>query len=238
MSQSVGLGVPLSSNNRANINTPLGGGGTQLAGVESLNSQSGNLDIVGDASIGISAIGSGQLQVSTAGKPQVVGPITCAGAITATGALTAAGVTTGGVTASGLTVSGSAAIPNISGTTTVATSVTTPLLYGIGMAPFPPVAATGQADGRPAGTFVLAGVRIMWGIVDNGATPGLNFNVGPAAATFSFPPVVIAVPNKYSPAIGYATINGVTTTTCGLQLTTSSATGFSTSCHWLAIGPA
>ena len=238
MSQSVGLGVPLSSNNRANINTPLGGGGTQLAGVESLNSQSGNLDIVGDASIGISAIGSGQLQVSTAGKPQVVGPITCAGAIVATGALTSAGVTTGGVTATGLTVSGTAAIPNISGTISVATSVTTPLLYGIGMTPFPPIPIAAQTNGQPAGSFVLAGIRIMWGVVSNGNAPGLNFNAGPAAATFSSPPVVVAVPNIYGPTVGYATIGTVTTTTCTMALTTSSATGFSTSCNWMAIGPA
>jgi hypothetical protein len=62
--------------------------------------------------------------------------------------------------------------------------------------------------------------------------------VGPAAATFSSPPVVIATPNTYGSANGYATLGAPTTTTCSMALTTQSGTGFSTSCQWMAIGPA
>jgi len=238
MSQTVGLGVPLSSNNRANINTPLGGGGTQLAGVESLNAQSGNLAIVGDSSIGISAIGSGQLQVSTAGKPQVVGAISSSGAIVAAGSLTSAGVTTGGVTCTTLTCNGPATIQSIIGNLPVGGILSAPTLNGVGMTPATPVAITGQADGRPSGTFVIAGMRFMWGIVNNGATPGLNFNVGDAAATFASAPVVTVLCGKNGAVIGYGTLVSVTTTTAALQLTTQSGTGFGTYAHWMAIGPA
>jgi len=91
----VGLGVPLSSNNRANPYTAIGGSGGQLAGVQALNGQSGILAITGDTSIGITFPGSGQIQVSTAGKPQNVAAIT-ASSLAATGAITGASVSAAG----------------------------------------------------------------------------------------------------------------------------------------------
>ena len=236
MSQSVGLATPLSSNNRANINTPLGGGGTQLAGVESLNSQSGNLAIVGDASIGISAIGSGQLQVSTAGKPQVVGAISSSGAIVAAGALTSAGVTTGGVTCTLLACNGPASITSVTGNLPVSGILSAPTINGAGMTPSVPIPII-PANNGASGTYVIAGMRYAWGVINNGALPTLDFTAGVPAA-FASPPIVIAVPLKYGPAVGFATVISTAVANCSLQLTTSGGTGFATSCNWMAFGPA
>lgn len=110
---SVGLGQSLSSNTNANLTTRFGSNSAQIAGVVSLNALAGNLAVVGDASIGILNIGSGQLQVSTAGNPQVVSSVTASGSIvgstvTSTGLLTCAGASVAG----GL-VAGSATIGNM-----------------------------------------------------------------------------------------------------------------------------
>jgi len=126
-----GLGVPLSSNNKANPYTPIGGSSGPLAGVTSLNGQSGNLAIVGDSSIGVTAIGSGQLQVSTAGRPQNVGAITTS-SVSATGAVSgstvsASGAVTGATVAATGAVTGAsvAATGAVTGATVAATGAVT-----------------------------------------------------------------------------------------------------------------
>jgi len=126
-----GLGVPLSSNNKANPYTVLGGSGSSLAGVTSLNGQSGNLAIVGDTSIGVSAIGSGQLQVSTTGKPQNVG------AITAPSATVSGAVAAGTVSATSAALSGTLTANAVQVTTLVSaaqasiTGATTSLSFAV-----------------------------------------------------------------------------------------------------------
>lgn len=117
MSQPVGLGIPLSSNNRANINTALsGGGGNTIAGVQSLNAQAGNLTLLGDASIDVTNLGSGQLQFSTSGNAQNFAAVSCttlaaSGSVTAGGAVSGATVAaTGALSGANLTTSGAAAI--------------------------------------------------------------------------------------------------------------------------------
>lgn len=101
---SPGLGVPLSSNNRANPYLSLSGNGTSLAGVEALNGESGTLAIVGDSSITVSKIGSGQIQISTASNPQAFGAISCS-SLTATGAVSGATVSASGAMTSSASVS-------------------------------------------------------------------------------------------------------------------------------------
>lgn len=103
-----GLGVPLSSNNKANPYLSLGGSGGQLAGVEALNGQSGILAITGDSSIGITFPGSGQIQVSTAGKAQAFGTVS-ASTVVASGAVSGATVSSAGAV-NGATVVASGAI--------------------------------------------------------------------------------------------------------------------------------
>jgi len=112
----VGLGVPLSSNNKANPYTSLGGSGGVLTGVESLNGLIGNLAVVGDASVGVTSIGSGQLQFSTAGRPQNVGAVSAA-SVASAGAVSGASVTSSGAVA-GATVAASGAITGATVATT------------------------------------------------------------------------------------------------------------------------
>lgn len=109
MSQPVGLGIPLSSNNRANFNTPLGSLGPTSVGVQSLKGNVGNVTILGDASMDVTSIGSGQFQISTAGNAQNLGAVTCSslnasGAVAAVGAVNAASVSSSGAV-SGATLS-------------------------------------------------------------------------------------------------------------------------------------
>ena len=94
MSQPVGLGIPLSSNNRANANTPIAGSGVVVAGVQSVNAQAGNLTLLGDASIDVTNIGSGQLQFSTAGNAQNFAAVSCT-TLNASGSVTAGGAVSG-----------------------------------------------------------------------------------------------------------------------------------------------
>ena len=95
MPQPVGLGIPLSSNNRANINTALSGvGGNTIAGVQSLNALAGNLTLVGDSSIDVTNIGSGQLQFSTSGNSQNFAAVNCT-TLGASGSVTAGGAVSG-----------------------------------------------------------------------------------------------------------------------------------------------
>lgn len=112
------LGAPLPSATYAGTNNgyyaPRDAGGA-LVGVQSLNSYIGNVAIVGDATVGITNVGSGQIQVSTNGKAQNVASLNVSGAIsggagmTLVGSIQSAGVTTGGITCSGISSTGNIA---------------------------------------------------------------------------------------------------------------------------------
>jgi hypothetical protein len=173
-SQPVGLGIPLSSNNRANINTPIGGAGGGIAGVVSLNAEAGNLAIVGDASISVTKIGAGQIQISTAGNPHILGPITCtslvdSGPATISGTLNVGGATTvsGLAVTNGLTVAqgGPTALLTVSGT---AITIANGLPLNV---PYISTASLGYREATVnigAGSFTqyslnLCGTRFFWG---------------------------------------------------------------------------
>ena len=109
---------PLDSNTRANPTKAFYGGGGGLVGVTSLNAQIGTLAVTGDASIGVSAPGLGAIQVSTAGRPQAVGTLSCTSLNTGTGTFTgavaiasgasvAAGLSVGTLTSTGVATAGS-----------------------------------------------------------------------------------------------------------------------------------
>lgn len=173
-SQPVGLGIPLSSNNRANINTPIGGAGGGIAGVVSLNAEAGNLAIVGDASISVTKIGAGQIQISTAGNPHILGPITCtslvdSGPATVSGTLNVGGATTvsGLSVTNGLTVAqgGPTALLTVSGT---AVTIANGLPFNV---PYISTSSLGYSEATVtigAGSFTqyslnLCGTRFFWG---------------------------------------------------------------------------
>jgi hypothetical protein len=149
---SAGLGVPLSSNNKANPYRSLGGSGGQLAGVEALNGISGIVDIVGDSSIGISNIGSGQLQVSTAGKAQAVGAVSCT-TLTASGAVSGATVSSAGTVSASGAVSGST-FTNSSTNTPVAMNIASATTYNAGL-------SASLATVLPAAVAGLANFKVL-----------------------------------------------------------------------------
>ena len=241
MSQPVGLGIPLSSNNRANLNTPLGGGGSQIAGVQSLNAQAGNLTLLGDASIDVTNIGSGQLRFSTSGNPQNVAAINCttlaaSGSATVGGAVSAASVaSTGALTAASLAIGSLLTVNSggVVGGAGVPFGIASLINGSVESIPTTPVAVTVPANGAPSGTFVIAGVRVMWGGVNNGASPGVTFT--PA---FSAVPCIVVQCVQSGGTQGYATVQFPTVSGCAVGLTSSAGTGFATAAYWMAIGPA
>ena len=137
------------------------------------------------------------------------------------------------VTASTLTV-GLVSTPSV-----VANTITTPLitatnLNGLGMTPYPP---TNGTAGQQWGTFVIAGFRITWGIVNgNGSRP--YYSTAGFTPNFGQPPLVFLtsltyynVPSWWS--VVDRQVNGMT---CfGLN---EPGLPFNTQCQWVAIGPA
>jgi hypothetical protein len=173
MPQPVGLGLPLSSNNRANINTALsGGGGNTIAGVTSINAQAGNLTLLGDASIDVTNIGSGQLQFSTAGNPQNVAAITCS-SVAATGSVSAGGNVTGASIASTGALSG--ATLAVSGAATVGGQIQSANLLVTGSATVGAGASAVSLSAAPAwGAIVETGSAVINGTIANGGTVSLG----------------------------------------------------------------
>ena len=235
MSQPVGLGVPLSSNNRANINTPLGGtGGDHLAGVVSLNGLIGNLAVVGSSSVSSTVIADGQIQISTAGLPQVVGAIT-SGAISANGPITAPSATLTGALNSA--------------TVSAANSISTPALTNGSLgttAPQPLFGVSGnQVWTAGQATMVIAGWRIIWGTTSsNGAgLAGVDFVVPFAPGVM---PIVIpaVMPSSGSPNYIMVAANGSgfgaspTNTTAQFKVLTSGGGSNPSSVCFVAFGQA
>ena len=173
MSQVVGLGIPLSSNNRANLNTPLSlGSGNTIAGVQSLNALAGNLTIVGDASVDVTNIGGGQIQVSTSGNPQNFGAVTCS-SVAASGSVTAGGAVSGAsVTATGAVNGATVAT---SGNATIGGALTTSNLVATGSATVTNAPGTFFANAATGwGSAVTSGSETIAGTLANGATVQLT----------------------------------------------------------------
>jgi len=106
-----------------------------------------------------------------------------------------------------------------------------------------------SAGQNACGTFVIAGVRIAWGLTGNGTSPTVNFKLEGASpptpddAWFSQPPLVFATPEQNGAVVGYctpATLGGASHTRnqCNIANTTSGGTAFGTRTYWIAIGPA
>jgi hypothetical protein len=170
MSQPVGLGVPLSSNNRANFNTPLGGVSNQIAGLQSLNTQIGNLTILGDSSVDVTSIGSGQLQISTAGNAQTIGAMSCSslnasGAVAAVGAINASSVSSSGnITAATVAATGNMTATGTLTTATLLASSTSTLTTNPG-----PGGAEFQINTDPTwGSAIYSGAVTVGNDIQNG----------------------------------------------------------------------
>jgi len=118
---------PLDSNTRANPTKAFYGGGGGLVGVTSLNAQIGTLAVTGDASIGITAPGLGAIQVSTAGRPQAVGTLSCTSIATGTGTFTGAVAI-----ASGASVAANLAAGSVTATTVAATGAVSAATLSVG----------------------------------------------------------------------------------------------------------
>lgn len=102
--------------------------------------------------------------------------------------------------------------------------------------PSVPVSVTTGTSGLPAGTFVIAGVRFMWGAVSAGATNVRNVTFSPA---FAADPCVLGQAQTYGGTVGYAAVSTITPSAASFVLTTSGGTGFEdTACYWYAVGPA
>jgi len=107
---------PLDSNTRANPTKALYGSGGGIVGVTSLNAQVGTLAVTGDASIGITAPGLGAIQVSTAGRPQAVGTLSCTSVSAGTGTFTGAVAILSGASVTGNLAAGTMSTAGITST--------------------------------------------------------------------------------------------------------------------------
>jgi len=128
---------------------------------------------------------------------------------------------------------------SISTPTLVANTIATPLinatnLNGLGMTPYPP---TNSSPGTQWGTFVIAGFRITWGIVNgNGGRP--YYSTAYFSPPFGQAPLVFLTSLTYFNVPSWWSVVDRQTTgmTCfGLN---EPGTPFNTQCQWVAIGPA
>ena len=128
---------------------------------------------------------------------------------------------------------------SVSTPTMVANTITTPLinatnLNGLGMTPYPP---TNSSPGTQWGTFVIAGFRITWGIVNgNGGAP--YYSTAYFSPPFGQAPLVFLTSLTYANVPSWWSVVDRQTTgmTCfGLN---EPGRPFNTQCQWVAIGPA
>lgn len=228
--------------------TPSGTGGltvsTALPGATATMTLAGSLAVGNGAIGGVVNLGAGNTVLTPSGAGGLTVSTTLPGAtasVSVAGNLDIGNSIVGGVLNIG--AGNSIFTPSGAGNLTLSTSfpgtTATMLIPQIAngslfSVPSVPVAVEGSSSGLPAGTFVIAGVRVMWGLVNNGASPGINFE--PA---FGAVPCIIATPIQFGTTNGYATVgDGTSTTGSSLALTTSAGTGFTTACFWLAIGKA
>jgi hypothetical protein len=229
-------------------NLAVTGGTIGLGAGSFLSNQGSNVEVIVGGVTALTATATG---VTT--DVQINAPsISCAGGLGVSGAITGSAGATFWVGGSGkVSLGGGGSGPTAFGTvqsfandgTTVTPlqlqpsggSVALDILANGSLASVPatPVAVTVPADGAPSGTFVIAGVRVMWGGVNNGASPGVTFT--PA---FSAVPCIVVQCVQSGGAQGYATVQFPTVSGCAIGLTSSAGTGLPTAAYWMAIGPA
>jgi hypothetical protein len=218
----IGLGVPVSSNNRANAGQALGGVGG-AGNVDSLNDLFGNVVLASSASVSVADVGDNSLAMSTDGLPQNVG------------ALTATGVTTPGtVSASQLTTSAGL---SVGGTATIATLIATVMEGGTGTLNY----NSGQVGQQTCHSVRIGPLLVAWGYQSgtSGSQTLQYFQTGYTGPTFASPPAPMAIPQQNGTVNGYATITGSPSTTgFTCALTTTAGGGFGTGVYYIAVGQA
>ena len=115
-----------------------------------------------------------------------------------------------------------------------APSVITNLLSGLGMTPSPPISGT---YGTQWGTFVIAGLRIMWGITNGNQSPPY-YSTGTFTPNFGGVPLVFLTSLTFSNVPSWWSVVNVAVngfTSLGLN---EPGRPFAAACQWLAIGPA
>ena len=218
----IGLGVPVSSNNRANAGQALGGVGG-AGNVDSLNDLFGNVVLASSTSVSVADVGDNSLAMSTDGLPQNVG------------ALTATGVTTTGtVSASQLTTSGGL---SVAGTATIATLVANVIQGGTGTLNY----NSGTVGTQSCYSVRIGPLLVCWGYQSgsSGSQTIQYFQTGYTGPTFASAPVPMAIPHDNGTVNGYATISGTPTTTgFTCALTNTAGGGFGTGVYYIAVGTA
>jgi hypothetical protein len=217
----IGLGVPVSSNNRANAGQALGGVNGAGA-VDSINDLFGNVVLADSDSVNVVDAGDNSLKMSTDGLPQNVGAVT-ATSVTTPGTVSASQLTSSG----GLSVSGTATIATLIATTIEGS---TNLNYNSG--------SVGQ---QTCNSVRIGPLLVAWGYQSgvSGTQTLQYFQTGYTGPTFASPPTPMAIPQQNGTVNGYATITGSPSTTgFTCALTTTAGGGFGTGVYYIAIGHA
>jgi hypothetical protein len=230
--------------------TPSGTGGltvaTTLPGSTATITLAGSLGVGNGAIGGVVNLGAGNTVLTPSGAGGLTVSTTLPGAtasVSLNGNLNVGNGLLGGV----LNIGGGNSIFTPNGAGNLALSSTLPgttatlgipqiangSLFSVPSVPIPVASAT---SGLPSGTFVIAGLRVMWGSVVAGSTNIRTVNFTPA---FGGSPCLLGVPEAYGGTVGYACVSAISASTANFTLTTSGGTGFNdTACYWFAIGPA
>lgn len=115
-----------------------------------------------------------------------------------------------------------------------APSIVTNFINGLQMTPSPPISGN---YGTQWGTFVIAGLRFMWGITNGNQSPPY-YSTGTFTPNFGAVPIVLLTPYTFANVPSWwsvvdVRVNGFTS--LGLN---EPGRPFATQCQWLAIGPA